>query len=46
MAEGLNHWHFVIASYLIGVGGTALLAGWSWLAMRRAEDRRERSRTR
>lgn len=46
MYEGLNHWTFVIASYAIGVGATALLAGWSWMAMRRAEARRDRSRER
>ncbi|HNJ47397.1 MAG: hypothetical protein H6916_08315 [Novosphingobium sp.] len=44
MREGLDHWTFVIAAYAIGVAGTALLAGWSWIAMRRAEARRERSR--
>ncbi len=46
MHEGLNHWTFVIASYVIGVGGTALLTGLSWIAMRRAEARRDRSRKR
>ncbi len=46
MYEGLNHWTFVIASYAIGVGGTGLLVIWSWLAMRRAEARRDRSRER
>ena len=46
MHEGLNHWTFVWAAYAIGIGGTALLAGWCWLAMCRAEARRERSRER
>ncbi|MFM2302087.1 MAG: hypothetical protein RLZZ84_1823 [Pseudomonadota bacterium] len=46
MHEGLNHWHFVIAAYALGIGGTALLVGWSWIAMRRAEARRDRSRER
>jgi hypothetical protein len=46
MYEGLNHWTFVIASYAIGVGATGALIGWSWIAMRRAEARRERSRDR
>ncbi len=46
MHEGLNHWTFVAAAYLVGVGGTALLVGWSWIAMRRAEARRDRSRER
>jgi len=34
----------VTAAYVVGVGGTALMIAWSWLAMRRAEKRRERSR--
>ncbi len=46
MHEGLNHWTFVIAAYALGVGGTALLCAWSWIAMRRAEARRDRSRER
>jgi hypothetical protein len=44
VSEGLNHWNFVIAAYAITVGATALLAVSSWLAMRRAEARRDRSR--
>ena len=44
MREALNQWDFVIAAYAIGVAGTTVLALWSWLAMRRAEARRERSR--
>lgn len=44
MRETLDPWTFVIAAYALGVAGTALLAGWSWLAMRRAEARRDRSR--
>jgi nitrate reductase gamma subunit len=44
LSEGLNHWAFVIAAYAITVGGTALLVAASWLAMRRAEARRERAR--
>ena len=44
MYEGLNHWGFVIASYAIGLAGTALLIGHSLLAMRRAEARRDRAR--
>ena len=41
MREVLDQWQFVIAAYAIGVIGTALLVGWSWLAMRRAERRRD-----
>jgi hypothetical protein len=44
VSEGLNHWPFVIAAYAITVGGTALLVAASWLAMRRAETRRDRTR--
>lgn len=46
MRESFDPWIFVYAAYAIGVGGTLLMAGWSWLAMRRAEARRERSRER
>ena len=46
MRETLDQWHFVIAAYLVAVGATAALVAWSWLAMRRAERRRERSRDR
>jgi hypothetical protein len=41
MREGLDQWEFVIAAYAIGVLGTLAMAGWSWLAMKRAEARRE-----
>ena len=44
MHEGLNHWTFVLVSYAIGIGGTAALVLHSWLAMRRAEARRENIR--
>ena len=41
MRETLDPWPFVIAAYAIGVVGTLVLVGWSWLAMRRAERRRD-----
>jgi len=44
MREALDPWIFVYASYALGVVGTLAMAGLSWLAMRRAEARRERSR--
>ena len=44
MREALDQWNFVIAAYVIGVGGTAAMTLWSWLAMRRAEVRRAKSR--
>ncbi len=46
MREILNQWDFVVASYAVGVIGTAAMIAWSWLAMRRAEARRDRSRER
>lgn len=44
MREALDPWPFVIAAYALGVGATLALAGWSWLAMRRAEKRRAEAR--
>jgi heme exporter protein CcmD len=46
MREALDPWTFVIAAYVIGVAGMALLIAWSWLSMRRAERRRDRLRGR
>jgi hypothetical protein len=46
MREVLDPWPFVIAAYALGVGGTLALVAWSWLAMRRAEKRREEARAR
>ena len=46
MREALDQWNFVIAAYIIGVGGIAAMVIWSWIAMRRAEKRREKSRER
>lgn len=46
MREALDHWPFIVASYVLGIVGTVVMIGWSWLAMRRAEARRERSRER
>jgi hypothetical protein len=33
----MNHWPFIIAAYLIAIGGTGGLTLWSLAAMRRAE---------
>ena len=33
----MNPWPFVIAAYAVTFVGTASLALWSWIAMRRAE---------
>ena len=46
MRETLDPWPFVIAAYARGVGATLVLVAWSWLAMRRAEKRREGTRAR
>lgn len=45
MRETLDQWTFVIAAYAVGIAGTLALVAWSWLAMRRAEKRREEART-
>jgi len=44
MREGLDQWTFVIAAYAVTVAGTLLLVGWSWLAMRAAERRKDKGR--
>jgi hypothetical protein len=33
----MNPWPFVIAAYVITLGGAALISAWAWGAMRRAE---------
>jgi hypothetical protein len=44
MREALDPWSFVVAAYVIGVGGTLAMVAWSWLAMREAEARRDAAR--
>ena len=44
MREALDPWPFVIAAYALGIGTTLALVAWSWLAMRRAEKRREEAK--
>jgi len=44
MRETLDPWTFVIAAYAIGIAGTAAMIAWSWISMRRAENRRDESR--
>jgi hypothetical protein len=46
MAEGLEHWPFVMAAYAVGVGGTLAMVAWAWTEMRRAEKRRDETRGR
>lgn len=44
--EALDQWDFVFAAYAIGIAGTLVTIGWSWLGMKRAEARRDRARRR
>lgn len=44
MREALDQWNYVIAAYLVVVCGTLAMVGWSWLAMKRAEARREEAK--
>ncbi len=44
MREALDQWSYVLAAYGLGIGGTLLLIAWCWIAMRRAERRRDASR--
>lgn len=44
MREALDQWNFVLAAYAVTVVATVVLVGWSWLAMRAAEKRRDRAR--
>ena len=39
MSAVLTAWPFVIAAYVIAIGGTLALGAWSWIALRRAEAR-------
>ncbi|TXC64819.1 heme exporter protein CcmD [Sphingosinicella ginsenosidimutans] len=42
----MNPWPFVIAAYGLVALGTIVLAGWSWIAMRRAESAADKLRQR
>ena len=42
----MNAWPFVIAAYVVTLGGTAIVTGWAWVAMRRAERAVEEPRER
>ena len=41
MREALDHWDFVIAAYVIGLGALAVLCVWAYRSMAAAEKRRE-----
>ncbi len=34
----MNPWPFVIAAYVLTLGGAAVLVGWAWQVMLRAEQ--------
>ena len=44
MTESFDQWAFVYAAYALGLGGTLAMVTHSWLAMRRAEARRDQVR--
>ena len=44
MREALDQWDFVVAAYVVAVIGTLAMVAWSWVAMKRAEARREEAR--
>ncbi len=44
MREALDQWNFVIAAYAVVIVGTLALVTWSWIAMKRAEARRDQAR--
>lgn len=46
MREAMDPWTFVVASYVIGVGGTLAMVAWALLTMRRAEKRRDAAKRR
>ncbi len=46
MREALDQWNFVIAAYAVVIIATLILVGWSWLAMKRAEARRDEAKRR
>lgn len=46
MREALDQWDFVLAAYALGIAGTLATVAWSWIAMKRAEARRDKVRRR
>ena len=45
MREALDQTNYVVAAYAVTIVGTLLLVAWSWLAMRKAERRRDKVRS-
>lgn len=44
MREALDQWDFVVAAYALGIVGTLATIAWSWIAMNRAEARRDKAK--
>jgi hypothetical protein len=44
MRETLDQWTFVLTAYAVTIAATLALVGWSWLAMRVAERRKDEGR--
>lgn len=42
--ESIDQWPYVLAAYAVAALATLALVGWSWIAMCRAEKRREEAR--
>jgi len=42
----MNPWPYVIAAYVITIGGAGVIVAWAWSAMRRAERAVEELRDR
>lgn len=45
MRETFDMMLFVNAAYAVGIASTLTMVAWSWIAMRRAERRREETRS-
>ncbi|MDX1703299.1 MAG: hypothetical protein R3235_03320 [Altererythrobacter ishigakiensis] len=42
MYEALDQWNFVIAAYVVAIGSTLAMVSWSWISMKRAEEKRDK----
>ncbi|MGB7372883.1 hypothetical protein [Pontixanthobacter sp.] len=41
MRENLDQWDYVLACYAVTIAATLATMVWAWMAMRRAENRRD-----
>ena len=41
MRENLDQWDYVLACYVVTIVATLATVAWAWVAMRRAESRRD-----